>query len=53
LSLRAIVLKSLDFLIKVKSFALIIFKISYLRCLIINALNISGRFKSRVLEEEE
>jgi hypothetical protein len=43
----------LDFLAKVKSFALIIFKISCLRYLTTNALGMGNRFLSKVLEEEK
>jgi uncharacterized membrane protein len=46
-------LGSSDFLAKVGSFTLIIFKISCLRYLIINALGVGNRFLNRVLEEEK
>jgi hypothetical protein len=46
-------LGSSDFLAEVESFTLIIFEISYSRCLITDASGEGGGFPSRVSEEEK
>jgi len=53
LSLRAMSLKSSDFLAEVKSFTLIIFEMNYLKYLITDTLNVSNKFLKRVSEEEK